>query len=225
MFIYQLTITFYTHRGIFVNLLTSITLKEWCYMKKLTTYTVLASIVIFGLFLPFIFDLVYYLHPIVLPVVYILLFAFIFLVGLLITGQKLYLPLKVVDLLISMYTFALLVLLFLRPNNQSYDSYNLIPFSTVVFYLSGQVNGLVAFYNLAANVGLFVPFGIYLKIYRYSISQIILLSFLSISFIEMMQMFLNRGSLDIDDLILNIIGVIIGSFIYPVFNKACEITK
>ena len=53
-------------------------------------------------------------------------------------------------------------LLFFCPNDQSYDSLNLIPFATIRYYLSGEINWIIALYNLAANIGLFIPYGIYL---------------------------------------------------------------
>ncbi|WP_176699601.1 hypothetical protein [Neobacillus massiliamazoniensis] len=66
--------------------------------------------------------------------------------------------------MLGLYTIAILVLLFFRPNDQSYQSWNLIPFSTISFYFSGKVNWLISFYNLSANIGLFIPYGIFLMI-------------------------------------------------------------
>jgi len=42
---------------------------------------------------------------------------------------------------------------------------------------------------------------------------------LSISGIEICQFVFRRGSLDVDDLILNMIGVYLGYFLYPLFKK------
>lgn len=119
------------------------------------------------------------------------------------------------------YSLALLILLFFRPTNQSYESVNLIPFETIHFYLSGKVQLLISFYNLGANIGLFSPFGLY---YRYikkepSFIQLLMITFFSISIIEVLQFLTRRGSLDVDDLILNVVGVFIGYIIYQIFQK------
>ena len=71
---------------------------------------------------------------------------------------------RFLHVLTFLYSIGLLILLFFRPKGSSYGTINLIPFDTISFYLSGNVSYLISFYNLGANIGLFIPFGLY---YRY----------------------------------------------------------
>jgi len=120
-----------------------------------------------------------------------------------------------------------LILLFVRPKNQNYDTINLVPFNTILFYLSDNVDFLIAFYNLAANICLFVPYGLYYGYWKQTptIKQVILISTYAITTIELMQFITKRGSLDIDDLLLNVLGVWIGYLILPPFRKILVIQK
>ncbi|MGE7879216.1 VanZ family protein [Peribacillus muralis] len=123
------------------------------------------------------------------------------------------------------YSSSLLVLLFFRPKGQVY-SYNLIPFSTILSYASNELDGLVSFYNLSANVGLFIPFGLYLLSGEGKVVTALtkfLFPLTLISTIEISQLVLRRGSLDVDDLILNMMGVYLGYLLYPLFSRVVTI--
>ncbi|HHY74732.1 MAG TPA: VanZ family protein [Bacillus bacterium] len=50
---------------------------------------------------------------------------------------------------------------------------------------------------------------------RQGIRPLLAISFFSIAMIEGLQFFTKRGSLDIDDLILNLVGVCLGYWLYP----------
>jgi glycopeptide antibiotics resistance protein len=117
-----------------------------------------------------------------------------------------------------LYTISLVTLLFFRPNVQNEDAINLVPFSTLSIYLSGDVYWLIAFYNLAANVALFIPFGILLKWKTNNYLLLLLVPLLAISTIELSQYLTQRGSLDIDDLFLNTMGFLIGYALTPMFQ-------
>ncbi|WP_237562888.1 VanZ family protein [Bacillus dakarensis] len=134
-------------------------------------------------------------------------------------------PKRIFHAITFLYLSGLLILLFFRPNGSNYGSVNLIPFETIYFYLSGNVGFLIAFYNLSANIGLFIPFGLY---YRYikqpaSMKELLIITIFTISTIEGLQFFTKRGSLDIDDLLLNVVGVWIGYLVQPVFQKVLDI--
>ncbi|MFJ7755341.1 VanZ family protein [Peribacillus muralis] len=123
------------------------------------------------------------------------------------------------------YGSSLLVLLFFRPKGQVY-SYNLIPFSTILSYASNELDRLVSFYNLSANVGLFIPFGLYLLSGEGKVATALtkfLFPFTLISTIEISQFVLRRGSLDVDDLILNMMGVYLGYLLYPLFSRVVTV--
>ena len=123
------------------------------------------------------------------------------------------------------YNISLLVLLFFRPSEQNYETWNLLPFSTIAFYFTGEVPPLVALYNLGANIGLFIPWGLFLRTMRFSRTQLILLPLFAIIAIEVTQWATQRGSLDIDDLILNMAGVFFGYALFPIWKKVVWIQK
>ena len=78
----------------------------------------------------------------------------------------------------------------------------------------------IAFYNLAGNVVLFIPFGFFIpllwKRFR-SIGTMLLLSFCIPLFIEGTQYFIGRSS-DIDDVLLNAIAIFLGYGFYLLVN-------
>jgi glycopeptide antibiotics resistance protein len=129
-----------------------------------------------------------------------------------------------VRILLLLYSIALFILLFLRSSDQIYQSINLVPFSTIIFYLSGKVDGWISFYNLAANIALFIPFGIFLKLKERKLFQLFFIPILFISLIELLQYVSQRGSLDIDDLILNVLGCFIGYLMSPFFTMIIKVS-
>lgn len=99
---------------------------------------------------------------------------------------------------------------------------NLIPFNTLSEYLF-QTNehvgdwGSVSFLNIVANVLIFSPIGFFVPLLWknwQSFRKIIMLGLAVTCFIEIFQFFIGRST-DIDDVILNTIGVMIG---YGVFS-------
>lgn len=191
-------------------------------MRKSTFIAVLLSQLLFVALLPFIIDLFQYLHPIVYAVVWLCLTLLVFFFVYLLRKEKVVISRRIFIGALVAYSLCLLMLLFMRPGNQSYDAYNLMPFDTILFYLSGEVKPLVAVYNLAANIGLFIPYGTaFLLLAQKRPSNLVLLAVptLAITMIEVTQWFTNRGSLDIDDLLLNVIGVLIGYLLTPLVRR------
>ncbi|MFC3882038.1 VanZ family protein [Bacillus songklensis] len=181
----------------------------------------------FLLFYPLFSNLFSYLHPIVLVVVWACLTVLVFFVVFWIRKDIFSIPYSLFLSLLILYTISLLVLLFFRPNDQSYTAWNLEPFSTILYYLLGKVTPLIAFYNLVANIGLFIPYGIFLMIRKESPSSRVIQLFYGplffISLIELTQFLTHRGSLDIDDLILNMSGVCLGYLLFPLFKRVVHI--
>ena len=106
-------------------------------------------------------------------------------------------------------------------------SLNLIPFKTILDYLSGandfygNANMVVRIVNLAGNICLFVLFGFLFPIVFKKFSKIyqtVLFGLILSVFIEGMQFFVERST-DIDDVILNCIGVFCGYICYKCLNK------
>ena len=96
---------------------------------------------------------------------------------------------------------------------------NLVPFKTIMLYINILLNPAnlylleVAIVNLVGNLVVFIPLGLFLPLFWrkfYSYFYTILYSAIIIIVVELLQLFTLRGSCDIDDLILNIVGVSIG---------------
>jgi len=111
----------------------------------------------------------------------------------------------------------------MRPSEPAYENSNLVPLKTISLYLSGNADWFVSFYNLAANVGLFVPFGVLLACWTRRFLIKAFLPFALVSCIEITQLLTNRGSLDIDDLILNVLGFYIGYALVGLVRKIVKI--
>jgi glycopeptide antibiotics resistance protein len=94
---------------------------------------------------------------------------------------------------------------------------NLIPFRTVLFYLSGGLSLHLAVWNLAGNLALLGPLG-FLSPYVFpkvqTARQVFVLSFLVSLGIEAVQLLTGLGSFDVDDLILNVAGAMLGWLVY-----------
>lgn len=79
--------------------------------------------------------------------------------------------------------------------------------------------------NFVGNIIIFIPVGFTLSLlWNLKAKKIILIGFLISLYIEICQLFLNRGT-DVDDLILNTIGTIVGLVIYKLLNKNKYINK
>jgi glycopeptide antibiotics resistance protein len=188
--------------------------------KMMIGIVIFLSQVLFLFLLPTLHELTSYLHSVVLFVVWVC-YTFVILFFLMhFTNMKIKLSIKFFNFLMLIYAFCLLLLLFSRKPHAVHMA-NLVPFQTIIEYLFYNQNLLIPFYNLAANIGLFIPFGLYYCYTKSNASLIVLatLTIMAIGVIEVLQFVTRRGSLDIDDLLLNLLGVMIGYFLYPLFSK------
>lgn len=133
------------------------------------------------------------------------------------------------------YTAIMLLLLFKRtPGSdggayweQLLDQINLSPFHTINIYLRSLFHGSLtqkrqALINLVGNVIMFVPFGYLLPelyqsfrpFFRFFSTCLVL-----ICLVEILQLMTLLGVLDIDDLILNMLGFSLGYGIYKILPK------
>lgn len=98
---------------------------------------------------------------------------------------------------------------------------NLIPFRAVFdAYTELQHNNLNALIiNLLGNMLLFVPIGfMLLLLWRISKKKALVIGFSISLFVEICQLFFPRGT-DIDDLILNSLGTLVGVILYTLVSK------
>jgi len=100
-------------------------------------------------------------------------------------------------------------------------NYNFIPFKS----MSTQIEHITQWWalkNLLGNIIPFIPFGFLLPItYKKFSSTIKVLStgLASILLIEIFQFFTKLGSFDVDDIILNMIGIVCGYLMFLVINR------
>ncbi|MDQ0157944.1 VanZ family protein [Robertmurraya andreesenii] len=142
---------------------------------------------------------------------------------------------KIIKILLSIsfviYLLALVVLLFLGTrgffwSDQSLIDYirsssNFVPFKTISLYITalfdGSMNMDIPIKNLFGNFLMFLPMGIYLPYYIKKINKVssfVVTMVLLFFVIELVQVVTRRGSFDIDDLILNLLGALIGFAIW-----------
>lgn len=146
--------------------------------------------------------------------------------------------LKIFKMLFGIYCIVMLYLLFgQRIGWASFEnyfehislSYNIIPFKTIRDFMDNIYSQTInpyyirhAIINLIGNVVMFVPLGFFLpslwaKLQKFW--KFILCIIGIILAIEIIQLVTLLGSLDIDDLILNTLGAIVGFIIYKISVK------
>lgn len=112
--------------------------------------------------------------------------------------------------------------------NSTYTDYNLVPFRTIKFFLSDSVSTSAAFFNLAGNILLFVPLGFLLPLVIRSSATFLrtILSTMALSVcFEIYQRTAQIGKADIDDVVLNTIGGVIGYGIYSILKHTSDADK
>lgn len=89
---------------------------------------------------------------------------------------------------------------------------NFIPFREILRY---PIGSKYFYWNVIGNIVIFIPFGIFISIYLNSqkVNKPLLITFITSLTIELVQMVIGR-IFDIDDIILNCIGGIIGFLLF-----------
>lgn len=97
---------------------------------------------------------------------------------------------------------------------------NFIPFREILRYNMGS---RLFFKNVVGNMFMFVPYGFFVSYYLKNKKPhlTVILTIITSFSIEMVQMFIGRV-FDVDDIILNVFGGLLGYFIYFVLGKICE---
>lgn len=121
---------------------------------------------------------------------------------------------------LGVYVLILIVFLFLK--RTSFQSINLIPFRTILDYLNGDmIARAFAPSNLIGNIVLFIPLGVYITLLnankKISVNTC-LIALISV-IVEIAQYLFKVGATDIDDVILNTVGGLIGIIIFKVIYK------
>ena len=132
------------------------------------------------------------------------------------------------------YCLILIYILFLNRGSRSHYSYaqyfqaftNFIPFKTIVEYIQRYSDGYwrLSTVNLLGNLALFVPMGMALPCVSKNLNRfwkVVLCVLGMVIMVEVTQGILRVGSIDIDDVIFNVSGAMIGYGIIkiPFINK------
>ncbi|WP_185806867.1 VanZ family protein [Bacillus salinus] len=127
---------------------------------------------------------------------------------------------KIHKTLFVLYALCLVYLMFLSDVRTAggYYSYNIVPFATIKNYFINfrYFNIDTWIINIVGNVIVFVPFGLFLPLMNKRLRKPILFIVVFIAIItslEMLQFIFAVGSFDVDDILLNTIGAVIGLFI------------
>ncbi len=132
-------------------------------------------------------------------------------------------------MLFILYLFLLTYFLFFA---ESFDrmytereyAYNLEPFKEILRFWTyrEELGFLAVFTNIAGNVICFVPFGAILPVLNRKARNFFVITFLSFEFsllVECAQLISRVGSFDVDDLMLNTLGGVIGFLVFTVCNR------
>ena len=113
-----------------------------------------------------------------------------------------------------------------RADSDRIYRYNLVPFREIGRYIRHfRALGIYSVINLAGNVAVFVPFGMWLPILA-SLARkgyhLVFYTFLFSLMIESVQLLFRVGSFDVDDIFLNTLGGLIGFILYRFLNRSEE---
>lgn len=107
---------------------------------------------------------------------------------------------------------------------------NLTPFETIRGFWTAlkenRINTDIALLNIFGNIALFVPFGVFLPLSRARLRALwktCAVAFAAVLAAESLQLLFKAGSFDVDDIILNLAGVVIGyagfKVLYFIYKK------
>ena len=127
------------------------------------------------------------------------------------SSKKLILHNEILNLFFIIYILLLFELLTGTENTLG-SGFNIIPFQEIFRY---EIGSKMFLFSVLGNILIFVPFGYFVSRYikAKNVWQIILLSIITSATVETVQLRIGR-SFDIDDIFLNLIGGILGYFLY-----------
>ena len=97
---------------------------------------------------------------------------------------------------------------------------SIIPFKSLLDMINNNISVTRILENILGNIAIFIPFGLLLPIVQKDKSKkIILYGLITSALIEIIQYVFALGSSDIDDLMLNTLGTVIGYLLYKIIHK------
>ena len=149
---------------------------------------------------------------------FIIVICSIRIIDIIFNKKKVIIHKELMNLMFIVYLF----LLFQLVTTSDFESFsnNFIPFKEIMRY---KIDSSLFYRNVIGNIVLFMPFGYlvsyYLKNTKYYIALI--LTFITSISTEVIQMYIGR-SFDIDDILLNLVGGLVGYLIFKVQYKIIE---
>lgn len=126
--------------------------------------------------------------------------------------------------LLPVYTLFLLYMMLFGCGRIAGEIGNLqiVPFRSITYFSTEHVGFWKFFLNIVCNVVVFVPFGYMGWVFSplKSFSLLLPIFVLGIVFIELIQYFTGLGTADIDDVILNTVGMSSGYICFRIKNSA-----
>lgn len=118
--------------------------------------------------------------------------------------------------MLAFLLYSLLLFYVVTFQDVNYGTDNFIPFKEILRY---EVGSRVFIRNILGNIILFIPFGIFVSFFLKTrkIYPIFIISLITSSVIEYSQLKIGR-TFDIDDIILNMLGGLIGYFVYLIYD-------
>ena len=147
--------------------------------------------------------------------IFLVIFAVVRIAAIKSSNEKLVFYKEFSNLLFIIYILLLYELL-TRAELNTVRGYNLVPFTEIFRYEIGSQAFLM---NVVGNIVIFIPFGYLISTYikPKKILPILIVSVISSATVEFVQLCIGR-SFDVDDIILNSLGAIIGFLIYVSLN-------
>jgi glycopeptide antibiotics resistance protein len=101
---------------------------------------------------------------------------------------------------------------------------NFVPFKSIVPLLSGQGNHLINMVNLFGNIIPFMPIGLLAPLVVRSISwqKALVLGVVTGLTFEVMEVVFRVGIFDVDDILLNAFGVMLGYGVFVMFKRRAQ---
>jgi len=132
---------------------------------------------------------------------------------------------RIIKIISLVYYLSLIYILFFHSLRIiTYNNINLIPFTTIIRYCKYYNIFTFKFWflNIFGNIILFIPFGILTPLLinkPITIIKLFILTLLICFFTEFCQNFFMVGQFDVDDIILNTLGSLIGFLLLYLFKK------
>ena len=121
--------------------------------------------------------------------------------------------------LFIIYVILLIWIIIFRLNFSVSSIHRIRELNLIPFYYENVYEGDIPIFEEIINVLLFLPFGIYLKMFGITNKKIILSGFVISCLFELCQFIFKFGASDITDIITNTLGTICGIYLYSLFCK------